>query len=180
MSSPRPCAAGVVRPAAGGRLTTAAGVLAIDSVDELADDSLTEDDARAAGHASLEAARAALARRPGGRLYRIRFRLEGPDPRLELRERIPEGEALDDVVAGIARLDRACSTGPWVESTLDAIATHPGLRAASLAAMLGRDNVHSFKTDVRKLKARGLTISLEVGYRLSPRGERLLAALRRR
>ncbi len=32
-----------------------------------------------------------------------------------------------------------------------------------------------FKLDVRKLKARGLTISLEKGYRLSPRGERYLA-----
>jgi len=28
-----------------------------------------------------------------------------------------------------------------------------------------------FKTDVRKLKNLGLTISLPVGYRLSPRGE---------
>jgi hypothetical protein len=36
----------------------------------------------------------------------------------------------------------------------------------------------AFKTDVRKLKGLGLTESLEVGYRLSPRGVALLAALR--
>jgi hypothetical protein len=32
----------------------------------------------------------------------------------------------------------------------------------------------SFKRDVRKLKELGLTESLEVGYRLSPRGAALL------
>ena len=35
-----------------------------------------------------------------------------------------------------------------------------------------------FKANVRKLKALGLTISLERGYRLSPRGEAVLAHLR--
>ena len=34
-----------------------------------------------------------------------------------------------------------------------------------------------FKRRVRRLKELGLTESLEVGYRLSPRGEVLLAAL---
>jgi hypothetical protein len=36
----------------------------------------------------------------------------------------------------------------------------------------------AFKLDIRKLKESGLTESLEVGYRLSPRGARLLAHLR--
>ncbi len=44
----------------------------------------------------------------------------------------------------------------------------------NLAQMLGRDT-RTFKLDVRKLKALGLTISLETGYRLSPRGEAFLA-----
>ena len=47
------------------------------------------------------------------------------------------------------------------------------VRAADLAASLGRDTA-PFKLDVRKLKALGLTISLEVGYRLSARGEAVL------
>jgi predicted transcriptional regulator len=34
-----------------------------------------------------------------------------------------------------------------------------------------------FKANVRKLKALGLTESLEVGYRLSPRGEAVLRKL---
>ena len=46
-------------------------------------------------------------------------------------------------------------------------------RAADLAAWFGRET-QPFKTDVRKLKNLGLTESLEVGYRLSPRGEAYL------
>ncbi len=53
------------------------------------------------------------------------------------------------------------------------IGDQPGTRAPELAAHFGRDTA-AFKTDVRKLKALGLTESLEVGYRLSPRGRTLL------
>jgi len=45
-----------------------------------------------------------------------------------------------------------------------------------LAAAAGRER-RLFKTDVRKLKKLGLTESLEVGYRLSPRGRALLTRL---
>ena len=47
------------------------------------------------------------------------------------------------------------------------------LRAPDLAASLGRETL-PFKRDVRKLKELGLTESLEVGYRLSPRGRAYL------
>ena len=47
------------------------------------------------------------------------------------------------------------------------------MRAGDLADELGRERL-PFKTDVRKLKNLGLTISLDVGYRLSPRGEAYL------
>ena len=39
---------------------------------------------------------------------------------------------------------------------------------------------HPFKAKVRQLKALGLTISLDVGYRLSPRGESVLEASNKR
>jgi hypothetical protein len=48
------------------------------------------------------------------------------------------------------------------------------VRAGDLADVLGRERL-DFKTDVRKLKNLGLTISLGVGYRLSPRGAAYLA-----
>ena len=45
------------------------------------------------------------------------------------------------------------------------------MRAGDLADELGMERL-SFKTDVRKLKALGLTESLGTsGYRLSPRGQ---------
>ena len=50
------------------------------------------------------------------------------------------------------------------------IAERPAVRAGDLAESLGRERL-AFKADVRKLKALGLTESLGVGYRLSPRGE---------
>ena len=52
---------------------------------------------------------------------------------------------------------------------LELIATRPGTRAPDLAASLGRETA-PFKADVRKLKELGLTESLQIGYRLSPRG----------
>jgi hypothetical protein len=77
----------------------------------------------------------------------------------------------------LQRLDRAASHGPWTAGTLAIIAERPEVRAAELAAALGRERA-PFKLDVRKLKALGLTLSLEKGYRLSPRGEAYLAARR--
>jgi hypothetical protein len=47
-----------------------------------------------------------------------------------------------------------------------------------LADHLGRDKL-PFKADVRRLKALGLTESLETGYRLSPRGKAIMTYLRR-
>ncbi|HEX5894931.1 MAG TPA: hypothetical protein VFY47_01300 [Thermoleophilaceae bacterium] len=69
----------------------------------------------------------------------------------------------------LARLDAASRHGPWTAAALDLIAERPGTRAPDLAASLGRETAR-FKADVRKLKELGLTESLEVGYRLSPRG----------
>ena len=54
------------------------------------------------------------------------------------------------------------------------IADRPGVRAGDLAESLGRERL-AFKADVRKLKSLGLTESLDVGYRLSPRGEAWIA-----
>jgi hypothetical protein len=60
---------------------------------------------------------------------------------------------------------------------LFAIAKRPGVRAPDLAASFGRETA-PFKVDVRKLKALGLTESLRVGYKLSPRGRAYLVARR--
>jgi hypothetical protein len=160
----------------GGRYRTPAGVLEVDAVAIVDRAAITDDDARRAGHADRDALVAYLDRHPEGDLYRVDFHHVGEDPRVALRQDAePTDEAWSAIVARLRRLDRASRRGPWTEQTLAAIAARPAVRAGDLADSLGRDRA-SFKLDVRKLKEMGLTESLDVGYRLSPRGE----AVRRR
>ena len=63
--------------------------------------------------------------------------------------------------------------GPWTRAALTIISERPAVRAPDLAAELGLETV-VFKRNVRKLKERGLTESLDVGYRIAPRGQALL------
>jgi hypothetical protein len=156
---------------------TPAGILAVDAVTEVDPAGLGEDDARAAGFASLAELRRRLERHGDGPVWRVDFHHAGADPREALRQadELPEAE-LAGLLARLGRLDRAGRDGPWTAATLRLIADRPGVRAADLAAAVGRER-HPFKTDVRKLKELGLTESLEVGYRLSPRGRALLARL---
>lgn len=148
---------------AGGTLNTAIGVLVIEAVDEVRN--VTTNDATRAGYETLDALNADLAAE--GTLYRIKVRLAGADPRIALRRNSRIGTVeLADIQAKLER------THPMLEL----IAQHPGRRAADLAVRLGLET-QAFKTNVRKLKALGLTESLEVGHRLSPRGRAVLARL---
>ena len=157
----------------GGTLTTRAGVLAIESVRAVDPERITKADARRAGFRDPDGVRAAL--RPGPEpVYRIAFHVAGPDPRIALREDAAlDPAARATLAARLARLDAASRHGPWTEAILRAIERAPGVRAGDLAEELGRERL-AFKADVRKLKALGLTESLEVGYRLSPRGRAYL------
>ncbi len=162
---------------AGKRQRTAAGIIEVTAVDVVTEADITLADARAGGYPSVEALVADLRGTAELPLYRIRFRpVDGPDPRAELAA---TATLTDDDVAVIAkrlaRLDAASSRGPWTAETLALIAERPAVRAGDLADAVGRERL-PFKEDVRKLKNLGLTISLGVGYRLSPRGEAFLAA----
>ena len=163
----------------GGTLQSRAGVLAIDSVERVTERSITAADARAAGYPSRRALLAELDRHRAedAVLYRIAFHYQGEDPRRALRERTDlSAQELGEIGARLARLDRSSRRGPWTTAVLELIRDNPGTLAADLAAGRGQERL-AFKTDVRKLKALGLTESLRVGYRLSPRGEAVLAWL---
>lgn len=162
---------------AGGTLTTPVGVLDIDEVRRIEASDLTDVDARAAGFDGRDDALASPHLRRDGDLHLVLFALAGEDPRIALRERddLPD-EELADVLERLHRMDTRSSRGAWTAGTLRTIDARPGVRAADLAAEAGIET-KPFKTDVRKLKALGLTESLEVGYRLSPRGRAVLAAL---
>jgi hypothetical protein len=162
---------------AGGSLRSAAGVLAIDSVEAVAPEAITAQEARRAGFDGLAALHAELEKRREGTLYRIAFHLAGPDPRVALRrqERLGGGQAAE-IAAHLDRFDASSRAGPWTRRTLGLIAAQEGITAAEIAARLGLEKA-SLKRRVRRLKELGLTESLASGYRLSPRGRALLENL---
>jgi hypothetical protein len=153
---------------AGGTLQTPAGRLAIDALERIDEADITDADARAAGHPDRRAVLDSL--RPDGDLYRIRFHHIGGDPRDELRQRSDlSADELEELRRALARLE-------WAVPTLRLIAEHPATVSTDLAARLGMERLR-FKQRVRRLKELGLTESLPVGYRLSPRGEAVLGRL---
>ncbi|WP_408897398.1 hypothetical protein ACJ5H2_21080 [Nocardioides sp. R1-1] len=157
----------------GSRLRTAVGVVEVTDVRETALSALRAEDARRAGAASLAALKEALAARADRPVFRVGLRYAGADPREALRAAIPDSAEIVTILAGLDRLDAASPVGPWTRATLRIIDRNPEVRAPDLAAELGRETP-DFKKDVRKLKERGLTESLAIGYRLSPRGEAVL------
>lgn len=162
----------------GGRLRTPLCVLAIDDVKKLGKSArITQADARAAGFDSPAALKEALADAGASHhLYRIAFHPAGEDERTALRSQVATRD--DDVAAlgaALARLDGARPRA-WTLDALALIDAHPATRAQELLGLFdhggrsGPEALRAFKNDVRKLKALGLTESLDVGYRLSPRG----------
>jgi hypothetical protein len=155
----------------GTAMRTSIGLVEVTSLDRVR--TITKADAARAG-ASRDELLALMAAREPAQIWRIGLRYVGPDPRIALRESddltTAERAALFD---RLDRLDRASSSGAWTRQVLALIEANPARRAPDLAASLGRET-QSFKRDVRKLKELGLTESLEVGYRLSPRGVALL------
>ncbi|MBN9107075.1 MAG: hypothetical protein J0I14_18975 [Propionibacteriaceae bacterium] len=181
----------------GGTQLTSAGIVRFDGVEEVNQASeLTEDDARAAGYVSVDALRRQLyppavpgltrdpapsrrgprASKGGDHVYRVHLSWVGEDPRIALREDVPDAAELTAITAAVAKLDAGKHTGPWTRPILEWIRDNPGVISTELAALLGRE-VAPMKADIRRLKALGLTESLRVGYRLSPRGAAYLESL---
>ncbi|MEU3766812.1 hypothetical protein AB0E55_17290 [Amycolatopsis keratiniphila] len=148
-----------------------AGVIEVVSVEIVDPDGITEAEARRSGAESANAVRATLRGPADAPVYRIRLRYAGPDPRHALSA--DAGLSEKDVEAIGKRLSKMDRHRPWTHETLRLIAEHPGRRAQELADLLGREK-DQLKVDIRKLKNLGLTLSLEVGYRISPRGEAYL------
>ncbi|MFT4109770.1 hypothetical protein [Propionicimonas sp.] len=176
----------------GGTQVTSAGIVRFDSVQEVSAEEVGEADAVAAGFPGLAALRGQLwpphpeehpPRRAGPRsgkggehVFRVGLSWVGEDPRVALRSALPDAEDLAGLTAAVAKLDAGRRTGPWTRPILEWIRDHPGVISTELADLLGRE-VAPMKADIRRLKALGLTESLRVGYRLSPRGVAYLESL---
>jgi hypothetical protein len=159
-------------PAGGSTLRTPIGLLCLDRVTVVDTGDITPEDVLRTG-LSVEELRRSIAGE--GTLLRIELRMAGDDPRVALRARIPDRAELDEILARFARID-ARSRPPWTTRYLQLIADQPGIVSRVLARTCGVE-VLLFKRRVRLLKELGLTESLEVGYRLSPRGRAVLDRL---
>ena len=147
------------------------GVVMCDAVSIVDDARVTEAEARASGFQSLDEMKQWM--RPGpDPLYRVTLHHAGDGDRVEIAmEDDLDADALAELEKRIARLEK---DGPWVKKVMRLIAKHPRIAASKLAKKLRRET-QPFKTDVRKLKKLGLTMSFEVGYELSPRGKKFLS-----
>ena len=163
----------------GGTLLTAVGLLNIRDVSQVRLESISQADARSAGYDGRDALITELTERTEGEIYRIELGALDADPRIALRKKRANDSDLKELIVRLERLDARSTGAPWTRRVLGLIHAHPARRAGDLCEMMGEDKL-SFKLNVRKLKALGLTESLEVGYRLSPRGAALLDELRRR
>ena len=164
---------------AGSTQRTWAGIIVIDSITAVTPEEITEQDAHHSGFAGRTALLTALSKstKEGG-YHRVMLHLGGPDPQAELREDADLSDRdLAEIEAGLDAIDARSRRAPWTREVLRLIEERPGLRAVDLADHLGRDKL-PFKADVRRLKALGLTESLETGYRLSPRGKAVMTYLR--
>lgn len=167
---------------AGGTQMTQRGILAIDAVDVVTERKITEADAHAAGFESKKELLAQIHQREGEvtEIYRIAVRFAGEDPRKELRQQADLSQLeIYDIIAKLRKLDAGSQRGNWTQLYLQMIHDQPNTHAAILAKQIGLD-IPRFKPWVRKLKALGLTESLRPGYRLSPRGQTVLEAMRRK
>ena len=151
----------------GGRYRIGGMLIEATDVRQVRVSEITDSDSRRAGATD----RAALLKRLGtaDSAWRVDFVFLGPDDRIA-RRNDTSSEDLTDVMARLTRLDR---NGAWTRRTLQLIERYPGIVSTTLARHANQDRP-AFKLNVRKLKELGLTESLEVGYRLSPRGEAVL------
>jgi hypothetical protein len=161
----------------GGRYGLGGGAVVVDKIHETQLDDITPALARRCGFESLVDLLKVAKHGPGERVFVIEFHY---DREVGARPRPATGTLSADEIAELVQrleaMDRRSRIGPWTLATLRAIEARPGVLAAKLASSLGRPRVE-FKRDVRKLKNLGLTFSLEIGYRLTPKGEALVSAM---
>jgi len=163
----------------GRRYRTGIDMVEVESVDVVEPSSVDATEVRQAGYASVAELLADLRGDPALPVYRVRLRrVEEPDPRDELASAASLTDAdIAAIQSRLGRMDRSSSRGPWTGAVLGLIADRPGIVSTVLAEAMGWD-LQDFKLHVRRLKELGLTLSLDVGYRLSPRGESYLNYLR--
>lgn len=142
------------------------GAVRVTSVRAVRVADIAADDLGRAGFTSAAAVAAFLRLPESATVTRIEFELTA-----EPAAKPPPSLGTEAVIARLLAIDRR-SAAPWTAAMLALIRKHPATRAGDLAAAMGWETP-PFKANVRKLKALGLTQSLETGYRLTELGERI-------
>lgn len=159
------------RVAEGSTFRTVAGVVQVGTVEAVDVGTITEGDAHAVGFTSVKELTGTFRGDEDDPVFRIGLTWVGPDGRDGLAQ---DAELSEQDVADIgALLDKLDAHTPWARTTLRRIAAEPGIPSVQLAEELAMDK-DSLKRRIRKLKERGLTRSLQVGYDISPRGRAFL------
>lgn len=160
----------------GGRYTVGGTAIEVTSMRQTSVAELSAEDAERGGFASLEELRTELDRTARAELppehivWVIDFREAGaaePRPAVAVTP-----EAVATARLKLAVMD-ARAPAPWTSRFLALIGERPGVVSKVLAGEAGMERL-AFKSDVRKLKALGLTNSLEVGYELTALGRAVL------
>lgn len=152
----------------GGTLKTRKGVLDILRVEQIKREKVTKKDLKNAGLKSFEEL-CEIDRE--GDFYRITVAYKGEDPRIALRENL-DSKDIENCCEKLKKM------GDWSLQYLQLIHDQPNIHAQILADSVDLDKL-KFKAKVRRLKALGLTESLRPGYKLSPRGQKVLKMLRK-
>jgi hypothetical protein len=159
---------------AGGRYRVGGTMIEVTGLSRVPLAALTAEHARRAGFATLDDLLEELGRGAGAggepHAWLVEFRAVGPYAAPP--PRTVTAEALADVSRRLDALDRLRGRR-WTRQALALIAERPATAARTLAAEMAMETL-PFKADVRKLKALGLTRSLEVGYELTDLGRAVL------
>lgn len=161
----------------GSLIKTSIGLVVINEINEVLVNEITDNDAANAGFISLNELLKLLNSVSEGTIYKINVTYYDEDPRIALRENTNlENEELEEISNKLERLDRYSKQGDWTLEILKLINENPTLRAADLSRKTKWEK-EWLKLNIRKLKNLGLTISHEVGYSISPLGEKYLGWL---
>jgi hypothetical protein len=159
----------------GGRYALGGGAIVVERIHETRLEDITPALARRSGFASVVDLLKTAKHGAGERVFIIDFHYDrSPPARAAPTTGGVGANELAELERRLDAMDRRAAAGAWTRATLRLIGDRPGVYSGVLARKLDRPR-DDFKRDVRKLKRLGLTISLEVGYRLSEKGEALLA-----
>jgi hypothetical protein len=161
----------------GTRLRTPIGAIVIGEITPIEASELAPEDAKRAGFNDIAALIGELRAGEGRTIFKISLvGVEHDDRTARQNEKLTTIE-ISNLTAVLARWGKTAPIADYHTKILQLIFERPGVAAAELAELLGVEKF-KLKRDVHKLKELGLTISLNVGYRLSSRGESLLEGLK--